>query len=450
THFQHCWYSPEQRVTVAHCSSKGDRLSSESIRPVDFQKMKDFMQLIVNRSDIGADKVQIGLLQFSSEPQEEFQLNRYGSKADLRRAISGIRQIKSGTMTGKALTFASSYFDEPKGGRPRVKQYLIVITDGEAQDVVREPAETIRGKGITIYAIGVLHRDCSLCRAIMNWKAYTKTSLIQYVMRQSQVSETFKLSCWFFSYMFSAIYPDYLGCHRQCQSQADLIFLIDGSLSISARNFSAMKTFTKEIVDSFIIAQDKVQVGVVQYSKDPQKEIYLNEFHSDTAIKERIDSIVQLKTSTFTGKGLRFVKSFFETAKGGRKKQGVLQSLVVITNGQSNDVVDEAAIALRNDGIHVFAIGLGIPNSFELLRIAGDARRVYVLENFEVLKTIERRIVTEICELEDRPSQGKSQKSFIEYIYLQILCPTLLNRRLALSTTADLGDLQLGSWVGGA
>uniref|UniRef100_A0A8C3IEV7 VWFA domain-containing protein n=1 Tax=Chrysemys picta bellii TaxID=8478 RepID=A0A8C3IEV7_CHRPI len=135
--------------------------SSESIRPVDFQKMKDFMQLIVNRSDIGADKVQIGLLQFSSEPQEEFQLNRYGSKADLRRAISGIRQIKSGTMTGKALTFASSYFDEPKGGRPRVKQYLIVITDGEAQDIVREPAETIRGKGITIYAIGVLHANNS-------------------------------------------------------------------------------------------------------------------------------------------------------------------------------------------------------------------------------------------------------------------------------------------------
>uniref|UniRef100_A0A8C5F2N1 VWFA domain-containing protein n=1 Tax=Gopherus evgoodei TaxID=1825980 RepID=A0A8C5F2N1_9SAUR len=135
--------------------------SSESIHPVDFQKMKDFMQLIVNRSDIGSDKVQIGLLQFSSEPQEEFQLNQYGSKADLRKAISGIRPIKSGTMTGKALTFASSYFDEPKGGRSRVKQYLIVITDGEAQDIVREPAETIREKGITIYAIGVLHANNS-------------------------------------------------------------------------------------------------------------------------------------------------------------------------------------------------------------------------------------------------------------------------------------------------
>ncbi|CAM5118623.1 unnamed protein product [Natator depressus] len=68
-------------------------------------------------------------------------------------------------------------------------------------------------------------------------------------------------------------------------------------------------------------------------------------------------------------------------------------------------MVDEAAIAVRNDGTHIFAIGLGSPNSFELLRIAGDARRVYVLENFEELKTIERKVVTEICELEDRPSQ---------------------------------------------
>uniref|UniRef100_A0A7M4EDK8 VWFA domain-containing protein n=1 Tax=Crocodylus porosus TaxID=8502 RepID=A0A7M4EDK8_CROPO len=132
---------------------------SESIHPVDFQKMKDFMQLIVNRSDIGTDKVRIGLLQFSSEAKEEFQLNRYSTKTGLRRAISEIRQLKSGTLTGKALAFAASYFDKTKGGRPEIKQYLIVITDGEAQDSVGEPAKMIRDKGIIIYAIGVLQAN---------------------------------------------------------------------------------------------------------------------------------------------------------------------------------------------------------------------------------------------------------------------------------------------------
>uniref|UniRef100_K7GEE6 VWFA domain-containing protein n=1 Tax=Pelodiscus sinensis TaxID=13735 RepID=K7GEE6_PELSI len=594
--------------------------SSESIRPVDFQKMKDFMQLIVNRSDIGADKVQIGLLQFSSDTKEEFQLNRYDSKADLRTAILGMKQIKTGTLTGKALTIASSYFDETKGGRPRVKQYLIVITDGEAQDTVKEPAKAIRDKGVTIFAIGVLQANNSqlmeiastqdkvflednfdalaflekqilfeICNpedrkldssppthfqvilttackrtevadiifvvhgsssitdlqfqsmkrimvavvndsmvgkdnvqfgavvystdpqdrftlntysaksqvreAIFNLRpmsglTFTARALnfarerfgMAYGGRASSLSVTRILVLitdqptspldrpnlpaaakslkqdgisvfavgvdeasrteleeivgererMFFADSYNeleSLHPNlthtpaiisYLShkqrrqilglqgaLHRPCgKQQADLIFLVDGSGSISARNFSAMKTFMKEIVDNFIIAQDRVQVGVVQFSEEPRKELYLNEFHSDTAIKEQIDSIVQLKTSTYTGKGLRFVKNLFENANGGRKKQLVSQSLVVITDGHSADQVDEAAIALRNDGIHVFAIGIGIPNSYELLRIAGDARRVYVLENFEMLQTIERKIVGEICELEDPPSQA--------------------------------------------
>nr|XP_006120973.1 collagen alpha-6(VI) chain-like [Pelodiscus sinensis]XP_025039335.1 collagen alpha-6(VI) chain-like [Pelodiscus sinensis]XP_025039336.1 collagen alpha-6(VI) chain-like [Pelodiscus sinensis]XP_025039337.1 collagen alpha-6(VI) chain-like [Pelodiscus sinensis] len=559
--------------------------SSESIRPVDFQKMKDFMQLIVNRSDIGADKVQIGLLQFSSDTKEEFQLNRYDSKADLRTAILGMKQIKTGTLTGKALTIASSYFDETKGGRPRVKQYLIVITDGEAQDTVKEPAKAIRDKGVTIFAIGVLQANNSqlmeiastqdkvflednfdalaflekqilfeICNpedpckrtevadiifvvhgsssitdlqfqsmkrimvavvndsmvgkdnvqfgavvystdpqdrftlntysaksqvreAIFNLRpmsglTFTARALnfarerfgMAYGGRASSLSVTRILVLitdqptspldrpnlpaaakslkqdgisvfavgvdeasrteleeivgererMFFADSYNeleSLHPNLT--HTVCdkakpacgKQQADLIFLVDGSGSISARNFSAMKTFMKEIVDNFIIAQDRVQVGVVQFSEEPRKELYLNEFHSDTAIKEQIDSIVQLKTSTYTGKGLRFVKNLFENANGGRKKQLVSQSLVVITDGHSADQVDEAAIALRNDGIHVFAIGIGIPNSYELLRIAGDARRVYVLENFEMLQTIERKIVGEICELEDPPSQ---------------------------------------------
>uniref|UniRef100_A0A669P7J4 VWFA domain-containing protein n=1 Tax=Phasianus colchicus TaxID=9054 RepID=A0A669P7J4_PHACC len=127
--------------------------SSNSIRPAEFQKIKDFMQSFVIKVDVGLDNVRIGLIQFSSEIREEFQLDRYSTIADVRRAIQEIQQIKLGTLTGKALTFAASYFDPPRGGRPELKQYLIVITDGEAQDSVKNPARAIRDKGITIYAI---------------------------------------------------------------------------------------------------------------------------------------------------------------------------------------------------------------------------------------------------------------------------------------------------------
>ena len=188
---------------------------------------------------------------------------------------------------------------------------------------------------------------------------------------------------------------------------ADLVFLIDRSESVSKSNFSVMKTFMMEVVDSFVISRDKVCVGVVQYSQEPQKEFTLHDFCTDTMIKEQINRIEQLQSSVFTGKGLRHVQSLFQSANGGHKSQGISQNLVVITGGYSADRVEDAAVALRSDGIHVFAIGIGIINSFELLLIASDARRVFTVENLDALKAIKRSIVNQVCESEHLPGQGK-------------------------------------------
>ena len=40
-----------------------------------------------------------------------------------------------------------------------MRQRLVVITDGEAQDEVKGPAEALRAKGVVIYAIGVVDAD---------------------------------------------------------------------------------------------------------------------------------------------------------------------------------------------------------------------------------------------------------------------------------------------------
>lgn len=121
-----------------------------------FDVTKDFIQGIVSKSDIGADKVQIGLIKYSSSAELEFPLNRYRSKDDLMYAISTMTQIKEGTRTGRALEFASLYFDQSEGGRPEVKQHLIVVTDGKSNDEVEEPAKRLREKGIIIHAVGIV------------------------------------------------------------------------------------------------------------------------------------------------------------------------------------------------------------------------------------------------------------------------------------------------------
>uniref|UniRef100_A0A8C6ZIE1 VWFA domain-containing protein n=1 Tax=Nothoprocta perdicaria TaxID=30464 RepID=A0A8C6ZIE1_NOTPE len=326
--------------------------SSGSIHPAEFQRVKKFTQSVVSGVEVGLDAVRFGLLQFSSDVREEFQLDRYSSTPALHRAIQEMQQMKGGTLTGKALSFAASYFDRDRGGRPELKQYLIVITDGESQEPVKMPAKAIRDKGIIVYAIDMLRANNS--------------QLVEIAGTQDRVFLENNLEFLNKKILFEI-----------CSQENYLVFLIDGSESISENNFSIMKNFMKEIVDSFIVSKDDVHVGVVQYSQDPQKEFSLKDFYTSTSIKDQIDSIVQLRSSTYTGKGLRFVRSLFEPANGSRIRQGVSQNLIVITDGYSADEVDDAAMALRREGILLFAVGVGTINSFELLRIAGDAKRVF-------------------------------------------------------------------------
>lgn len=129
--------------------------SSGSIGWDNFNKMKTFMKNLVSKSQVGAGRVQIGVVQFSDINKEEFQLDRYRSQNELAEAIEAMTLIGQTTLTGSALTFMSQYFSPAKGARPGVPKFLILITDGEAHDVVRDPAAALRHEGIIIYSVGV-------------------------------------------------------------------------------------------------------------------------------------------------------------------------------------------------------------------------------------------------------------------------------------------------------
>lgn len=128
--------------------------SSETIRKDDYKIMKDFMKSVISKSNVGQNDVRVGVMQFSTGQKLEFSLSQYYRKEDMLQAVEEMEQINEGTLTGKALTEVSKYFDATRGGRPELKQRLVVITDGDAKDVAR-PAKALRDKGVVIYAIGV-------------------------------------------------------------------------------------------------------------------------------------------------------------------------------------------------------------------------------------------------------------------------------------------------------
>lgn len=114
------------------------------------------MKSVVGKSFIGQNEVHVGVMQFSTVRQLEFPLNKHYSKEEMSKAIDDMQQIGGGTHTGEAITEVSQFFDANRGGRPDMRQRLVVITDGEAQDEVKGPAEALRAKGVVVYAIGVV------------------------------------------------------------------------------------------------------------------------------------------------------------------------------------------------------------------------------------------------------------------------------------------------------
>ncbi|XP_074051887.1 collagen alpha-5(VI) chain-like [Macrotis lagotis] len=129
--------------------------SSGSIGNETFNKIKIFMKNLVDKFHIDIDQGHIGVIQFSDSAKKEFALTEYMNKRDIFDAIDRMTHIAKKTYTGKALKFVSDYFEPSKGGRSGVKKFLILITDGKANDQVQKPALNLRNKGIIILLVAI-------------------------------------------------------------------------------------------------------------------------------------------------------------------------------------------------------------------------------------------------------------------------------------------------------
>ena len=69
------------------------------------------------------------------------------------------------------------------------------------------------------------------------------------------------------------------------------MFLLDSSSSIGQKNFQKLEDFLKNTVKDLDIGQDKVRVGVMQYSSYPSLEFPLNMYGSRYDALKAIDKV---------------------------------------------------------------------------------------------------------------------------------------------------------------
>ncbi|XP_024913641.1 collagen alpha-1(XII) chain isoform X1 [Cynoglossus semilaevis] len=187
-------------------------------------------------------------------------------------------------------------------------------------------------------------------------------------------------------------------CSLGVDVQADVVLLVDGSYSIGLQNFAKVRAFLEVLVNSFDIAADKVQISLVQYSRDPHTEFALNTHHDINAVVKAVRSFPYRGGSTNTGKAMTYVREkIFVASRGAR--QNVPRVMVLITDGKSSDSFKDAATRLRNVDVEIFAVGVKDAVRSELEAIANPPSdtHVYEVEDFDAFQRISKELTQSIC-----------------------------------------------------
>nr|XP_040055050.1 collagen alpha-1(XII) chain isoform X2 [Gasterosteus aculeatus aculeatus] len=187
-------------------------------------------------------------------------------------------------------------------------------------------------------------------------------------------------------------------CSLGVDVQADVVLLVDGSYSIGKANFAKVQGFLEVLVTAFDIGPNKVQISLVQYSRDSHTEFFLDTHHDIGAVVKAVRTFPYRGGSTNTGRAMTYVKDkIFITSRGAR--QNVPRVMVLITDGKSSDSFKDAATALRNIDVEIFAVGVKDAVRSELEAIANQPSdsHVYEVEDFDAFKRISKELTQSIC-----------------------------------------------------
>ncbi|XP_019212169.1 collagen alpha-4(VI) chain [Oreochromis niloticus] len=376
---------------------------SGSIGEENFRLMRDFLRSVISVLETGPSKIRVGIVTYNDVPTPHAYLNMFGDKDDILKFINILPYRQGGTKTGAALHFAlKNIFTEEKGSRKDVPKVAVVITDGESQDNVKEPAIALRRAGVTVFAVGIKEANKA---ELLEMASYPKSKFVFTVdsfVKLKPLKETLQATlCNTIIQIGVQDRESDAETKEACKEkdQADIFFLMDDSGSITNEDFSDMQKFIIEILHTFRIGPDHVRMGLVKYSDSPSLQFDLTQ-HSDAKTMENVvKKIIHEGGGTNTGEALSSMKGHFENAKTSRGYK-VSEYLIVITDGQSQDEVKDPAEELRRQGVIIYAIGVKSSNDNELNEIAGDPKRKFFVDSFDALKTVKNNIIREICILE--------------------------------------------------
>ena len=138
----------------------------------------------------------------------------------------------------------------------------------------------------------------------------------------------------------------------------DLIFAIDCSKSISARNFNLSLQFAARSVALFDITAGQARVALVTYDHKRHPQFNLGDKNTTEATLAGIKAAPYCGGATATGPVLDYIRNHVITKSNGTCKKAVF----ILTDGQNNwagDPISKAEDLKAINGVEIYAIAFG-------------------------------------------------------------------------------------------
>lgn len=133
--------------------------TSSSVGKENFEKIRQWVSNLVESFDVGEDKTRVAVVRYSDSPTTEFNLARYKTLEEVKRAAKNILYKGGNTKTGDAISYTTkNIFNVRAGARPAIRGFekvAILLTDGRSQDFVLEPSMAAAKAGIRMFAVGI-------------------------------------------------------------------------------------------------------------------------------------------------------------------------------------------------------------------------------------------------------------------------------------------------------
>uniref|UniRef100_A0A672F774 Collagen, type VI, alpha 3 n=1 Tax=Salarias fasciatus TaxID=181472 RepID=A0A672F774_SALFA len=350
-----------------------------------FPAMREFVEREVEKLNVGDNKDRVSVVQYSRDAEVHFYLNTYNTKEDVVDSIRGLRHRGGRPLnTGAALQYVrDNVFTNSSGSRRTqgVPQMLILLTGGRSSDNVDSPASALKQQGIFVTGIGTRGSDSGELQKISYEPEYalSVSDFNDLPSVQEQLST-----------VLSKVVVRATGAPGR-----DVVFLLDGSDG-TRTGFPAMRDFVERVVQTLSVDDNKDRVSVVQYSRDPAVQFYLNTYPTKSQILDTVRGLRHKGGRPLnTGAALQYLRdNVFTASAGSRRLDGVPQLLILLNGGRSFDSVDAPASALKQLGVSTFAIGTRGSDSRELQRISQDPSRALAVSDFTDLPDVQQQLQT--------------------------------------------------------